>query len=163
VSEEGQPPAVDPMVDETGRRPLWTCPECGHRFVSPNMSHSCFRGNLDTLFARSEPQVRQAFARFVALIERCGPIVVIPQKSRITIMVRVRFAGCEVRRDRLIAGIALSRRVEHARWLRIEDYGPRWQVHRFELRRPEDLDDPELVALFCESYRDLGEQGSLGR
>jgi hypothetical protein len=154
---------TDPIVDQTGEAPLWACPSCGHRFVTRNLWHSCSRHDLDELFARAEPFVRDLFDRWVALVERCGPIVVIAQKTRIVFMVRTRFAGAQVRRDRLIANIALPRRVEHPRWTRIEAYGPRWIAHRFDIRRHEDLDDPELAALACESRRELGEQASLRR
>ena len=37
-------------------KPLWTCPACGERFVSPRLWHSCGRHTYDALFARSEPR-----------------------------------------------------------------------------------------------------------
>lgn len=157
------PPGEDPLVDRTGGRPLWTCPACGHRFVSRNAWHACRRVELDAVFARAKPHVRDLFDRWVALVERCGPIVVIAQATRIVFMVRTRFGGAQVRRDRLIATLALPRRVEHPRWTRIEQFGPRWFGHSFDVRRPEDLDDPALAALACESRRELGEQASLRR
>lgn len=141
-------------------RPLWTCPECGHRFVTANIWHSCTRIELDELFARSAPPVREAFDRYAELVARCGPTTVIAQKSRIVIMGRVRFAGATVRRDRLIANFALTRRLDDPRF-RIEAYNERWIAHRFELRSPADLDSfPELAGWLCESYRDLGMQGA---
>jgi hypothetical protein len=87
---------------------------------------------------------------------------VIAQKTRIVVMARVRFAGATVLRDRVRLNFTLTRRVE-APWItRIESYGPRWNAHRFEVRDPEGVDAiPELPALLCESYHDLGEQGSL--
>lgn len=162
MADQAAKPA-DALVDRTGKKALWTCPRCGHRFVTANIWHSCSRHDVDELFAHSTPMVRAAFDHMVELYERCGPIVVIAQKTRIVFMVRVRFGGCQVRRDRLIAGIALTRRVDHPRWLRIEQYNDRWFAHRLEVRHPEDLDDPELQELICEGYRELGEQGSLKR
>ncbi len=32
------------------KKPLWTCPRCGHQFVTPNMWHSCSRHALDDHF-----------------------------------------------------------------------------------------------------------------
>jgi hypothetical protein len=126
------------------------------------MWHSCSRYTLDEAFARSTPDARAAFERFVSLVEHCGPVTVIAQKTRIVVMARVRFAGATVLRDRVRLNFALTRRVK-APWItRIESYGPRWNAHRFEVCGPEDVDAiPELPALLCESYRDLGEQGSL--
>jgi hypothetical protein len=150
--------AADPVrVDD-----LWTCPRCGHRFVSVGLWHSCSRHTVDELFARSTPGAREAFDRFVALVERCGPVTVIAQKTRIVLMVRVRFAGATVLRDRVRLNFALTRRLD-APWVtRFESYGPRWNAHRFEARSAADVDAiGELPALLCEAYRDLGEQRSL--
>jgi hypothetical protein len=131
--------------------------------VTANIWHSCTRITLDEAFARAAPKVRAAFDAFVELVARCGSITVIAQKSRLVIMGRVRFAGATVRRDRLIANFALTRRLDDPRF-RIESYGPRWNAHRFDLRSPADLDAfPELAAWVCEAYRDLGMQASLRR
>ncbi len=154
-------PATDPLVDTTGGKPLWTCPRCGHRFVSANLWHSCSAHDVDEHFVRAQPAVRAAFDRLVELYERCGPIVVIAQKTRIVFMVRVRFGGCQVRRDRLLTNVALARRVEDPRWTKIEQLAPGWIVHRYEVREPRELDDPRLAGLICESYREIGQQGRL--
>jgi hypothetical protein len=156
-------PASDPPKHAAPDRPLWKCPRCGHSFVGVNMAHSCVTVPLDELFARSTPEARAAFDAFVALIERCGPIEVIGQKTRIVIMGRVRFAGGVVLRDRVRLNIALTRVVE-APWVeRIDEYmNGRWQAHHFVVRSPDELATiTELPALVCEGYRDLGMQGSL--
>jgi hypothetical protein len=127
------------------------------------MAHSCVTVPLDHLFARSTPAARGAFDAFVKLIEGCGPVEVIGQKTRIVIMARVRFAGAVVLRDRVRLNIALTRPVE-APWVeRIDTYmNGRWNAHHFTVRSADDLATiPELLALVCEGYRDLGMQGSL--
>jgi hypothetical protein len=129
------------------------------------MAHSCVTVPLDTLFAKSTPAARAAFDAYVALVERCGPIEVIGQKTRIVIMGRVRFAGATVLRDRVRLNIALTRQVD-APWVdSIETFmNGRWNAHRFVARSPADLDAiPELASLVCEGYRDLGMQGALNR
>jgi hypothetical protein len=144
-------------------RPPWTCPNCGHRFISANLWHSCSHHTLDERFAHSTPEARAAFDRFVELVERCGPVTVIAQKTRIVLMVRVRFAGAVVQRDRVRLNFSLTRQLD-APWVeRIEVYmGGRWNAHRFLARGPADVDAiPDLPALLCESYRDLGAQGAL--
>jgi hypothetical protein len=143
-------------------RALWTCPRCGHRFVSANVWHSCTSYTLEDAFARSTPDARAAFDAFVALIERCGPVEVIAQKTRIVIMGRVRFAGATVLRDRVRLNVALTRQID-APWVEgVVSYGDRWNAHRFIVASPADLDRiEELPLLVCEGYRDLGMQGSL--
>ena len=141
------------------RRELWTCPRCGHGFVTRDIWHSCTRIDLDAAFVRSAPAVRQAFDRYVDMVARCGPVTVIAQKSRIVIMGRVRFAGVQVRRDHLVASFALTRRLADPRF-RIETLSERWNAHRFIVRGPADLDFDGLTDWLCESYRDLGIQSA---
>lgn len=140
-------------------RPMWTCPSCGHQFVTVNVWHSCTNIGLDDAFARSTPAVRECFDGYVDMIARCGPVTVIAQKTRIAIMGRVRFAGAVVRGDRFIASFALTRALDHPR-LRIETYSDRWIAHRFDVRSLADLEIPGLGEWLCESYRDLGMQGA---
>jgi hypothetical protein len=117
---------------------------------------------VDEHFVRTLPSVRASFDRLLQLYRRCGPIVVIAQKTRIVFMFRVRFGGCVTRRDRLLTSVSLPRRVEHPRWTRIEELTPGWIAHHLEVRDPGELDDPELAALICESYQQIGEQRRLG-
>lgn len=131
---------------------LWTCPECGHRFVTRNMWHSCSNFGLDHHFGRSSPQVRATFDRYLEAIRSCGDVAVIPQKTRIAIQADVRFAGCMVRKKWLVATLWLTRRVEHPTLQRTEVYGPRSFGHHFRLEAPDDV-DPALVELIEEAYR----------
>jgi hypothetical protein len=127
------------------------------------MAHSCVTVPLDDIFARSTSEARGAFDAFVALAERCGPVEVIGQKTRIVIMARVRFAGGVVLRDRVRLNIALTRQID-APWVeRIDTYlKGRWNTHHFVVRSADDLAAiTDLPALVCEGYRDLGMQGSL--
>jgi hypothetical protein len=135
---------------------------CGHRFITANIWHSCSRHTVDELFARSTAVARVGFDRLVAEVERCGPVAVIAQKTRIVFMVRVRFGGCVVRKDHVIANLALPRRVDDPRWHSVEEIVPGWFAHRFLIRDGRELDDPPLRALICESYHQMGEQARLG-
>jgi hypothetical protein len=136
---------------------LSTCPRCGHEFVTANIWHSCTNIDLDEAFARSRPEIREAFERYVDLIRRCGVVTVIAQKTRIVIMGRVRFAGAIVRRDKLIANFALRRALDDPRF-DIQAYNDRWIAHRFEVCSAAELEIPGLPDLLCESYRELGMQ-----
>lgn len=130
---------------------LWRCPDCGHRFVTRNLWHSCGRYRLADHFAGKPPVLRQTFRRFVATARDCGPVTVYAQKTRIVIQARVRFAGAVVRKDWLDAGIWLRRRVEHARVCRIESFGRLGYGIHFRLTRPSDI-DRELAVLVREAY-----------
>ena len=79
-------------------KPLCTCPRCGHRFVGPNIWHSCGRYELDGHFAGKDLLVRRMFDQLVRVARRCSPMTVYAQKTRIVFMVRVRFGGAVIRK-----------------------------------------------------------------
>ena len=88
------------------------------------MWHSCGKYSLEALFARSEPHVLTLFKKFATMVRECGPVTMIPQKTRVVFMVRVRFAGAYPRRSYLLAGFALARKLKSPRIKKIEEYAP---------------------------------------
>ncbi len=135
----------------TPRRLLWVCPECGNRFVTPNMWHSCVRLTLADHFRGKSPARKATFDRWLRAARACGPVRVIPQKTRIAFQVRVRFGGAVIRASYVDGTLWLTRRVKHSTLRRTEVYGPRSFGHHFRLERPADV-DPALEALVREAY-----------
>jgi hypothetical protein len=125
------------------------------------MWHSCSNYNLNDHFEGKDPQVRQVFEKLLSLVQQCGPVAVIPQKSRIAIQARVRFAGGVARKNWFDAGLWLTRRAEHPCLRRVETFGPKSFRLHFRLTRPEDLDE-EFAALVRDSYA-VGCQEHLNR
>jgi uncharacterized protein DUF5655 len=121
--------------------PLWTCPKCGAEFVSANMWHSCGRYRLEDLFARSEPHVFKTFQKFKCMVESCGPVKMIPQKTRVVFMVRMRFAGATVRKTGLRVGLILERALPaDPRIEEIQTFGPYCHGHYFRIDGEAQLD-----------------------
>src|SRR5437867_2414074 len=110
-------------MSRLAKRPLWTCPKCGHRFVTRNLSHSCVRVPLSAHFVGKPPVRKQTYDRWLAAARACGRVTAYAQKSRIVFMARVRFGGAVVHNSYVDAGLWLRRRVEHPRLRRVEDYG----------------------------------------
>ncbi len=73
--------------------PLWTCPKCGAKLVSKNLSHSCGNATLDDWYARMSPRARQLYDRFEQMIAESGEYHVSPAKTRIAFLCRVCFAS----------------------------------------------------------------------
>lgn len=122
-------------------RPLWRCPKCGARFVTRNIWHSCGKHTIRELFSVSEPHVLKLFRKFEKMVRSCGPVTMIPQKTRVVFMVRVRFAGAYPRKKYLLFGFALPRKVKHPRLYKYERYAPHFQGHLFKIESPEHLDN----------------------
>jgi len=142
-----------------GKKPLWTCPKCGHRFVTANVWHSCSNYSLDYHFKGKAPSVRQVFDRLLALAHECGPVTVIPQKTRIAIQARVRFAGGVARKNWFDAALWLTQRANHPHLRRVETFGPNSFGLHFRFKEPGDLDDAfvqlvrEAYAVGCQEHR----------
>ncbi|MCI0337129.1 MAG: DUF5655 domain-containing protein [Acidobacteria bacterium] len=143
------------------KKPLWTCPKCGHQFVTRNMWHSCSNYPIEYHFIGRDPIVRRLFDEYVEFVERCGPVTVYAQKTRIIFQTRARFTGVVVRKTGLECHLWLKRRVESPRFHRIESLGSRDHVHYFRLTDPSQLDD-ELAGLLKEAYA-VGSQDYQGR
>ena len=139
------------------QHPVWTCPRCGARLVTRNLWHSCGRFTLEALLARSDPSLITLAERFVDLVRTLGDVQVLPQKTRLVCVARVRFAGFTPRKDHLVASFALHRWLDSPRVIRTHDYGPRWCAHFVAIRSADDLDD-ELREWLQESHDAVGMQ-----
>ena len=142
--------------------PLWACPRCGAKFVSANMSHSCGRWELGALFAKSDPHVFELFQKFRRMVRDCGRSTMIPQKTRVVFMVRMRFAGATVRKSHLRIGLILERPLPpEPRLVETLAAAPRCYAHYFKIERADQLDE-SIAALIREAY-DSGTQKNFQR
>lgn len=138
----------------------WTCPACGRPFANRNQSHACAPlGDLERHFARCDEGVRETFDRVVAAARACGPVTVLPEKTRIALQVRMSFAALMPRLHWLDGHVVLARRRESPRFRRIDVYSPRNVVHVFRLSAPDEVDE-EVRSWLAEAHA-VGEQRHL--
>jgi hypothetical protein len=142
--------------------PVWTCPRCGARLVSRNLWHSCGQFTLEALFAGAAPGVLELAREYVAMLHSLGDVQVLPQKSRLVCVARVRFAGLTPRKRGFQANFALHRWLDSPRIVKRVDYGPRWRMHLVGVQTGADLDD-ELRGWLQESHDVVGLQAVEGR
>ena len=144
------------MPDES----LWRCRKCGRAFATRNQTHTCARlHDLEHHFAGREPIVREIYDRVATFVQAIGPVIVLPEKTRIAFQVRMSFAQVTPRRHWLDGHVVLARRLEHPRFRRIETFSTRNHLHAFRLEKPDDVDDT-FVAWLREAY-DVGQQKHL--
>ena len=141
-------------------RALWLCPKCGARLITRNLWHSCGRFSLEGLFPRSAPAILAAARKYVTLLESLGDVQVLPQKTRLVAVARVRFAGLYPRKNDFLAAFSLHRWLTSRRIVKTIDYGPRWRSHYVRIASTADLDD-ELRAWLQESHDVVGLQSDL--
>jgi hypothetical protein len=133
---------------------------CGERFTTRNQWHACGSFDLEALFARSRPVVRRLYGRFLKVVEESGPVTVIPQKTRIALQARMRFAALMPQKTALKGHLVLARRCPSSRFEKIETYSPHNHVHVFRILS-EDAFDAPFCALISEAYK-VGRQEHLG-
>jgi len=136
------------------KKPLWTCPACGQRFVTSNMSHSCGAHTIEEHFHDKSPEIRELFDALVVAVRNIGPVHVYAQKTRIVFQTRGRFVAVIPRKSHLGGHLWLKRSRYHPLFHRIDPLG-RDFVHNFRLMRREDLDQS-----FCDLLREAYSVGS---
>jgi hypothetical protein len=129
---------------------VWTCPRCKARFVARNLSHSCVRTTVEEFFAARPPGGVALARAFVAEVEKLGPVTLHPVKTRLALMIDVRFAAINrISKDSLRGHFWL--REEHAsdRFERIEKLGERDWLYHFiiDAERPIDAELRRFIRL----------------
>jgi hypothetical protein len=140
-------------------RALWTCPRCDRSFANRNQSHACGRHELEPHFRGKPAAIRALFDAFVSAVEACGPVTMLPEKTRIAFQVRMSFAQLTPRRGWIDGHVVLARRYEHPRFRKVETMSRRNHVHHFRLTTVADV-DAQLAEWLREAYA-VGEQRHL--
>jgi len=140
-----------------GAKPLWKCPKCGVSLVVRNLSHACGDYSIAKFLKGKSELGRALFAKFEALIARCGPYEVAPAKTRVAFLARVRFASVNrVGKDAIDVHFVLPRALASRRFRRVEKVGNVW-VHHLRLTGVRDF-DRDLARWLREAYAEYGEQ-----
>jgi hypothetical protein len=142
-------------------RPLWKCHQCKRKFANRNQSHFCGNHDLEHHFERKPPEARAIYEAVLKAIRRCGPVTVLPEKTRIAFQVRMSFAQLTPRSKWVDGHVVLARRFEQSRFRKIETISPRNHVHHFRLMFAAEV-DAEVEAWLREAYS-VGQQKHLER
>ena len=122
---------------------MWTCPRCLAKFVTRNLPHSCVVTTVEDFFAARAPGGVALARAFIAEVEKLGPLTLHPVKTRIALMVDVRFAAINRISATSIRGhFWLRARHASRRFERIEPLGSRDWLYHFivDAQRPIDAE-----------------------
>ena len=140
---------------------LWRCPSCDRVFANRNQTHTCGLHDLEHHFIRREPVVREIYERVVTVVRSLGPVIILPEKTRIAFQVRMSFAQVTPRQRWVDGHVVLARRLEHPRFRRVETFSPRNHLHAFRLEQPADVDD--TFTLWIREAYAVGEQRHIAK
>jgi hypothetical protein len=131
---------------------LWTCPSCGKRFVTRNMSHSCGHHTVEQFMEGKGPQAWAFWQRLQEMVGQCGPYTVVANKTRLAFMVRARFAGMSaVSEGGISFAFWLKEQIDSPRFRKVAHYGGRDWVYYLRVTSLDELDE-EVQAWLCRSY-----------
>lgn len=114
------------------------------------MWHSCVAMTVDDHLARVPAWVGERYRAFESMVQACGPVEIVPVKTYIAFMVRVRFAFAIVQQRALRVRLEMPREIVSPRIVRVERYG-RIMGNYLRIVEADELDD-ELAAWIRESY-----------
>lgn len=132
-------------------RPLCKCPPCGRRFANRNQVHSSLRLTVRHYLRGRSPLALPLYRRFVQLLGRCGPVIVVPNKTRIGFQVPRAFADVMLKKNWLDACIVLARRLENPQLTNIQSISPRNHIRCFRIHSAMELDG-EILSRLREAY-----------
>jgi hypothetical protein len=138
---------------------MWQCPSCHRQFANRNQSHTCGPLNRIDHFRGKPPQIRELYDAFVKIVERCGPVTILSEKTRIAFQVRMSFAALMPRQRWVDGHLVLADRHESPHFRRIETFSPRNHLHAFRLEHVSQL-DPEFQEFVTMAYA-VGQQRHL--
>ena len=145
----------------SGLGELWSCPECGAKFVTADQWHSCGEATLGDWTDPLGPRGAALYNQFEQMVAACGEYHVAPAKTRIAFMGRVRFATITSLSERgMTWSFALPHRLESDRIDRVEEVVAGWYVHWVKVVDAVQL-DAEVQKWIDESYRLMGMQERL--
>ena len=137
------------MSEKQLSRPMWICPQCGRPFANTHQSHACARHTLAEHLEGKPAEIIALYRHLEAVIQSMGPVIVVPEKTRIAFQVRMSFAAVMLKQRWIDGHVVLARRLE----------SPCNHVHAFRLSSPEEI-DAELTSWIAEAYL-VGEQRHL--
>ncbi len=121
-------------------------------FANRYQSHTCGRYDLAHHFLGKPPEIRALFDAFTEMLRESGPVIVLPEKSRIAFQVRMSFAQVTPRQGWLDGHFVLARRAEHKLFPKVETFSPRNHLHTIRLTARADL-TPSFRRFAAEAYR----------
>jgi Domain of unknown function (DUF5655) len=132
---------------------LWTCPHCGKRFVTRNMSHSCGPHTVEAFMEGKGPQAWAYWDRLQEIVATCGPYSIVANKTRPEFMVRVRFAGMDAVSERGMSfSFWLKEGLESPRFRKVVRYGRTDWMHHVRVESLDELDE-DVMGWLCRSYQ----------
>jgi hypothetical protein len=140
------------FVNLSKQKAMWTCPRCGAQFVQKNLWHSCGIFSVDDLLKGRPEPVKKLFWYFIDEFKSFGPVILHPTKTRVALMVQVRFASINrINKTALHCHLWLKRKPDSKKFYRIDILSRNDFVCHFKLE-DENFIDMEFRKYMKQAY-----------
>src|SRR5476651_987517 len=72
---------------------MWACPKCKQHFYNKNQSHSCGLYTVEQFLNGKSDVAKSLFGAFLEAYNTIGPYELHPVKTRVALLVKMRFAS----------------------------------------------------------------------
>ena len=131
---------------------MWTCPRCGALFVNKNASHSCGDYSLEKFLEGKPDKMKKLFWFTINEFRKFGSVVLHPAKTRVALMIQVRFASINrVTKDAIHCHLWLKRKPDSKKFYRVDVFSRNDFVCHFKIE-DENFFDLEFYKYMKQAY-----------
>jgi len=100
---------------------MWTCPRCGAQFFNKNVRHACGNYSVEKILEGKSEKSKVLFWNVVNEFRKFGPLSLHPVKTRVALMIQVRFASINrVSKDAVYGHLWLKRKPDSKKFYRVD-------------------------------------------
>jgi len=131
---------------------MWTCPRCGAQFKNKNASHSCGDYSVDKFLEGKTQEMKDLFWFIIAEFRKFGPLVLHPAKTRVALMIQVRFGSINrINKNGLLCHLWLKRKPDSKKFYRIDVLSRNDFICHFKIEN-ENFVDNEFRKFMKQAY-----------
>lgn len=100
---------------------MWTCPRCGAHFTNKNAWHACGDYSVEKYLEEKLAEMKRLFWFVVNEFRKFGPLSLHPAKTRVALMIQVRFAAINrIAKDAIHGHLWLKRKPDSKKFYRVD-------------------------------------------
>ncbi len=120
---------------------MWICPDCHQKFYNKNQSHSCGQYSMEGFLAGKTERAKELFYHFLEEYKTIGEYEIHPVKTRVALLVLMRFASINKLGPDFIDGhlVLVEKKDDPSIFYKINNLNNRWYVHHFRIYDSKDI------------------------
>lgn len=120
---------------------MWECPNCHQHFYNTNQSHSCGQYSVGQFLTGKTNTAKHLFQQFLDAYKTIGPYQLHPVKTRVALLVKMRFASVNKLGTDYLDGhlVMVEAHPDDTLFYKIDNLNNRFFVHHFRMYHSDDI------------------------